>query len=692
MPSKRAAPSPPGTRSSKRSRPEPASVEDDELDYGDDPLEDEEDHEAERHSIHEGESDQGSSHRGDGGARDDDDYEEEEAGDDDDDDDDDESKNPNRGGHRRRRRAAGSEDPFPGDSSDDGASDSGISDGRLSRNSPVRSDDEKGLPLNKNSDAIDDAIENELVHYKTAAKKSAVKKEMLRFLRRMRRNDEEHRAWVDRHARMSKEQVLAPLEPAFTDEWTEDDEASLVREVRQDRYYHWLRTQLRLPKGKNNYFEPMWQKTLGLRRCRPTDIIGANNYLQYAATPGKTLGGRTYPEPIWTGKFCQRLVRLVVCFPGDDVQMVALFLRWAVACRINDRRRMPLLVESTAEGFFLELERQIKECDGRKSLPRIHHDVRQTFRDDETKLPWYSDVLRNIEKLLYSKDTPKTRGPVGCRWEDFAPYQVTTEDLGAVIRAFDSVRKQGIAVFANSGDTAKVVGDHRKFAGIWHPKTPKEFQEVLCKVYLSEQRLLLQRHRSAERDQRRSERHAPESDQNDAEALGFPEEERSMAGEEKVEEEEEQVVDDEMPQPRDDSHNFSDPEMDVEPQVAGGVKDAALVVAAAAPAAVVAPASAPGSAPAPTPAPAPADAPEDDALAQPRDFPDQHITWANVGNRTNKQRHVHPETQHLHLPAEGMRLEDHDVASLSAMTGNLHLVPPRAVRSGDNLCREHGAL
>ncbi|KAK7993150.1 hypothetical protein PG989_006531 [Apiospora arundinis] len=307
MSSKRAAPSPPGTRSSKRSRPEPASVEDDELDYGDDSLEDEEEHEAERHSNHDGDSDQGSSHRGDGGARDDDDYEEEEeeVGDDEDEDDDEESKTSNRGGHRRRRRAAGSEDPFAGDSSDDGASDSGVSDGRLSRNSPVRSDDEKGLPLNKNSGALDDAIENELDYYKTATKKSAVKKEMLRFLRRMRRNDEEHRSWVDRHARMSKEQVLAPLEPACTDEWTEEDEASLVREVQQDRYYQWLRTQLRLPKGKsNNYFEPMWQKTLGLRRCRPTDIIGANNHLQYAATPGKTLGGRTYPEPIWTGKFC----------------------------------------------------------------------------------------------------------------------------------------------------------------------------------------------------------------------------------------------------------------------------------------------------------------------------------------------------------------------------------------------------
>lgn len=558
MSSKRVASRPPRTRASKRGRPNPSIEDDEELSFGDSDLEppegrrsqddasegppdgtdldsagdgdyeeedededeeEDEDEDLRRQSQHRRPrvtESPGSSDDDEVGAASDSDSDEEEE---------DEEEDLHRQSQHRRRRVIGSR---PGSDDSDvvvAASNSdsdSVSDGPITRNTPVRSEDEKGLPLQKHGQEIDDALEAELANFRSIAKQNGAKKDVIRFLRRMRRNNEEHHEWVANHGRFSKERVLKALEPVFYDFWTEDDEAELVREVQQDHYYQWLPAQLRLPGStSNNHYQPMWTRMLGLRKCRPTDIIGPGQFLEYGATPDKTLGGQAYPEPIWTGNFCAQLLRLVTCCcPDGDVQLVCVFLRYAVACRINDRRRMPLLHTFVTDDEFLDdLQSELDDTDGSRSLVKIHQDVRNDWRQrmaaDPTrsvKLPWYSDMLRNIEKELYRQDTAKFRGPVGLEFVDFEPYKVLTKDLFAVVRAFDSVRQNGIALFANSADTAKSVGETRKFDGVPYPKTLPDFKELLAKVYLSERRLLAQRRQSAQRCQAQADRAEEDSE------------------------------------------------------------------------------------------------------------------------------------------------------------------------------------
>ncbi|KAK8127148.1 uncharacterized protein PG998_002907 [Apiospora kogelbergensis] len=569
MSSKRAASRQPRARPSKRGRPNPSIEDDEELSFGDSDLEPPEgrrsqDDVSEESSDEHMSQDDASEGPPDGADLDsagDGDYEEEDEDEDEEEDEDEDLRRQSQ--HRRPRVTEG-----PGSPDDDevgAASASNLdpnADGRLSRNTPVRSDDEKGLPLQKEGRQLDNALEDELASLGPVAKQNGVKRELIRFMRRMKRNATEHREWVEKHGRFSKARVLQPLEPVFNRKWSQDDEAELVRQVRHDPYQQWLHAQLRLPgSSSNNYWQPMWTRMLGLRKCRPTDIIGRGQFLEYGPSH-KTLAGRVYPDPLWNGTFCKKLLRLVLCCPDGDVRLVCVFLRYAVACRINDRRPVPLVHDFSGEDPFLaDLQADLYATDGRRSLAKIHHDARKRWQQERAqqrgyspKLPWYSDMLRNIEKELYRKDTPEFRGAVGHKLVDFEPYQVETSDLSALLRAFDSVRQNGVALFANSADTARAMGEVRKFDGVPYPKTLADFKELLAKVHLSERRLRVLWRRSAQRSQAREERR-----------LAAQEQDEDRAAAELAEEAAEELVEDfELPEELPEEPEEEEPEEEPE--------------------------------------------------------------------------------------------------------------------------------
>lgn len=87
---------------------------------------------------------------------------------------------------------------------------------------------------------------------------------------------------------------------------------------------------------------------------------------------------------------------------GGNMALLALFLRYVVACRMNDHRPMPFLDPRLVEGnIFVGLmnDKLGKARDPNKSIPQMQYEVRGILCD--TSLLWYSTMLRNIEKPAY---------------------------------------------------------------------------------------------------------------------------------------------------------------------------------------------------------------------------------------------------------------------------------------------------
>ncbi|KAI1774830.1 hypothetical protein F4818DRAFT_441654 [Hypoxylon cercidicola] len=253
--------------------------------------------------------------------------------------------------------------------------------------------------------------------------------------------------------------------------WTEELEAKLQRHMANDAndgYMAYIRGCVMPP--SNNQFITMWKKICRLRRQFPIDIISRLNYLEYGATArvrlepeeGEGQDQKDWPDPIWTPRFCERLTRLALGGPwGDNMDLLALFLRYAVACRINDRRAMPFTVFDDGSRFTRDMmERLSTSRDATKSIPQVHHEVRHAIRQRGFELPWESKVLRNLEKLAYNPETPP-------QMEDengfFYIYQVKTEDLRAVERAVGNCKDLGLPIFRSVKDSAAIISHGRSF-------------------------------------------------------------------------------------------------------------------------------------------------------------------------------------------------------------------------------------
>ncbi|KAI6083287.1 hypothetical protein F4821DRAFT_280973 [Hypoxylon rubiginosum] len=248
---------------------------------------------------------------------------------------------------------------------------------------------------------------------------------------------------------------------------------ALADEIRADpevlQYTAYLRS-CTLP-ASNKHFLAMWKKVCRLRCQLPIDIISPFNYLEYGATP--RVGPRQqWANPIWTPRFCDRLSQLALGGPwGDDMELLALFLRYAVACRINDRRDIPFLTFKNEGSYFLErmhlkLDMQ-RDCE--KSIPQIHHEVRNYLRDYRM-LTWHSQLLRNIEKLAYDPTTAPFLDDDGA---ERSLYRVRTEDLTTVQLAVSNCKDLGRPMFSSVKDSAAIVSHGRNF------DFPKIYNDVI---------------------------------------------------------------------------------------------------------------------------------------------------------------------------------------------------------------------
>ncbi|RYP10913.1 hypothetical protein DL764_000349 [Monosporascus ibericus] len=285
------------------------------------------------------------------------------------------------------------------------------------------------------------------------------------------------KAFVGKHrGKIKSMRVLEDCIPTVKEEieagmWTQNEEDDFQQSIRDDPCLAYLRG-LTVPRG-NKGFLPMWKKICRLRRCFPTTIISPRNHLEYDGRVALA-GGTEVADPVWTRGFCDRLVRLALGGPcGGNVTLLALFIRYAVACRINDRGAVPF-THDTDSWFMDEARARLwTRRDGSKSIPQIHKEVRRAARTRSLGVPWYSLVMRNIEKAAYDKEVRARRGADG---GGRAAYRVRTEDLHCVERAVHHCKDLGLPMFASLGDRARVLSHGRSYD---LPKTDADVRHLL---------------------------------------------------------------------------------------------------------------------------------------------------------------------------------------------------------------------
>ncbi|KAK9415014.1 hypothetical protein SUNI508_10619 [Seiridium unicorne] len=305
-----------------------------------------------------------------------------------------------------------------------------------------------------------------------------------RQLERIEEQERTERKWLD------TQEAPLPLDlvpqPTYNALWGEIEETSFQSELAEDQCYQYIGS-LGLP-SSNNDFLPMWKRIVGYMRCFPTDIIGPQTYLEYAGRAKISVDGASYPDPQWDATFCVRLARIALAGPcRGNPRLVAMFVRYLKACEINDRRRIPL-DHGTESRFLHRLCKQLATTDGRRSLPTIHQVVRREMTAEGMSLPWYSDVLRQIEKIAYREDTPPFRANLDELFIHFEPYQVRSPDFVMVERAFNHVHSflgPGGRLFSNVGDNFRHVISARKFQ---KPANAAELNHIRQQAYVADKR------------------------------------------------------------------------------------------------------------------------------------------------------------------------------------------------------------
>lgn len=132
---------------------------------------------------------------------------------------------------------------------------------------------------------------------------------------------------------------LPCAEDHYDDVWGEEEEEELLASFPEDDAYRvYVSTR---DHGITTSYFAMWRKICRLRGCFPEQIIRAKHYLEYGEQV-QVARGLWKPDPNWTKNFCRILEVLVIYSPcGDNMSLLGLFIRYAVACH-TDRRRVPV--------------------------------------------------------------------------------------------------------------------------------------------------------------------------------------------------------------------------------------------------------------------------------------------------------------------------------------------------------------
>ncbi|KAI1111656.1 hypothetical protein F5Y14DRAFT_306137 [Nemania sp. NC0429] len=299
--------------------------------------------------------------------------------------------------------------------------------------------------------------------------------------------------------------------PVIDNIWTQDEEDKFTASFATDPYRRYIESDAAFPIASNFMYWTMWKIIPRLRDCFPTDIIGAKVHLIYD-TEVDIGGGVMKPDPRWSSNFCVSLTNLVLGSPcGANMKLLALIIRYAVADRIDDRRRVPLDDHCTGNRFFDDLNSRVNSENDNRPLRDLHADLRKDWRGVGRFLPWASDVMCAIETLNASvrSDQPTRSAPD----EVFPEYGVMTADLTRVIRAMDTVGDLGYANLGSVEQRAAFVAQARTRQDPLQSKNKGEFNALRVRLLEHEERFRARRILSSQQEQDDPQSHAGSSGQ-----------------------------------------------------------------------------------------------------------------------------------------------------------------------------------
>ncbi|RYO82251.1 hypothetical protein DL762_000274 [Monosporascus cannonballus] len=255
---------------------------------------------------------------------------------------------------------------------------------------------------------------------------------------------------------------LPKAEDSLDDIWTAEKEEELQASLVDDAYYQYAMNK-GPPKTDRRYWT-MWRKVCRMVKCFPTDIIGAKQDLRYAQSTavlrqgfgGTTFEGATISDPNWSWRFAEPLSALALGSPcRDNVDLLAFFVRYAVACRTNDRRRYRTRTRNIPCVFLRELAALVARTDGNDPMVELHAGLRRKWTAGGRHIPDSSEVLLEIEQRSWDASVPERRA--GEDEESFALYSVLTEDLTSVLEAFKNTRHKGLRMYPDPQESAAVL-------------------------------------------------------------------------------------------------------------------------------------------------------------------------------------------------------------------------------------------
>ncbi|KAI0109720.1 hypothetical protein F4814DRAFT_424430 [Daldinia grandis] len=317
------------------------------------------------------------------------------------------------------------------------------------------------------------------------------------YPKRVKRVVHSSAAYIAKHkgALKSMQDLLGwfPTDEALIGEgqiWTQALEDEFQQDLIQDPYLAYLEAST--PPKSNERYIAMWKKICRLRRVFPPNVISPLMRLEYGATARVNLAdGTTRPDPIWSSAFCDRLTKLALGGPwGDDMELLAMFVRYASACRIDDRGPIPLftLTNQDRSWFLRHINDKLTyNRDPNKTIPQAHQEARRAVQTSGYKLSWHSQMMRNIEELVFERAAQPPRNDGG---DGYRTYSVLTEDLRAVERAVSNCKDLGRPLFASVRDACRIVSHGRSFD---YPKTYEHVKTLLKGIYVEEKRGLEKR-------------------------------------------------------------------------------------------------------------------------------------------------------------------------------------------------------
>ncbi|OTB08559.1 hypothetical protein M426DRAFT_7872 [Hypoxylon sp. CI-4A] len=250
--------------------------------------------------------------------------------------------------------------------------------------------------------------------------------------------------------------------------WTQEKEDELNQRFATDPAHLYLVEDGGHP-GEKLY--TLWRKAIQLRRVFPTDIIGAKEYLQYGTLVESN--DTWIVDPNWSRPFCEALDLLIIGSPcEDDMPLLALFIRYAVACRINDRRQVPV-GDDPWRPFLQFMQEGMRRSEGSLSLPEIGRDARRDWTRLGRTLPWEARVMHEIERLAFHQGVPPFNSDES---EPFQPYSVIKEDLETAKKALNSIKDMGGPSFTDLEDKYAFVSTNRARGSA--PNSKKELNEL----------------------------------------------------------------------------------------------------------------------------------------------------------------------------------------------------------------------